>query len=105
MAVELPIRQIEARKAASDAISGLARGRSPDEATAKAIARISEVSRLLESRGLEARAFRTWLRGIARDVAEAGTEGGFLGFGGEQVSEAEKATLAKIDGALSEGTG
>jgi len=95
----------EARKAASDAISGLARGQSPDEATAKAIARISDVSRLLENRGLEARAFRTWLRGIARDVAEAGTEGGFLGFGGEQVSEAEKATLAKIDGALSEGTG
>jgi hypothetical protein len=33
-------------------------------------------------------------------VAEASTEGGFLGFGGVRVSEAEKATLAEISGAL-----
>jgi hypothetical protein len=29
-------------------------------------------------------------------VAEAGTEGGFLGFGGVNVSDAEKATLGEI---------
>jgi hypothetical protein len=33
-------------------------------------------------------------------VAEAAAEGGFLGFGGVQVSEAEKATLADIAKAL-----
>jgi hypothetical protein len=33
-------------------------------------------------------------------VAEASKEGGFLGFGGVQVSEAEKATLAEIATAL-----
>jgi hypothetical protein len=33
-------------------------------------------------------------------VAEASKEGGFLGFGGVQVSEAEKATLAEIAAAL-----
>jgi hypothetical protein len=33
-------------------------------------------------------------------VADASTEGGFLGFGGVKVSEAEKATLAEIAAAL-----
>jgi hypothetical protein len=33
-------------------------------------------------------------------VAEAASEGGFLGIGGVQVSEAEKATLAEISNAL-----
>jgi len=33
-------------------------------------------------------------------AAEAAAEGGFLGFGGVQVSEAEKATLADIAKAL-----
>jgi hypothetical protein len=33
-------------------------------------------------------------------VAEASTEGAFLGFGGAQVSDAEKATLADIAKAL-----
>jgi len=38
--------------------------------------------------------------GIAAKVAEASTEGGFLGFGGVKVSDAEKATLADIAKAL-----
>jgi len=33
-------------------------------------------------------------------VAEASTEGGFLGFGGVRVSDAEKATLTEISSAL-----
>ena len=33
-------------------------------------------------------------------VAEAGTEGGILGFGGVKVSDAERATLAEIDKTL-----
>jgi hypothetical protein len=34
------------------------------------------------------------------DVAAAASEGGFLGFGGEQVSEPEKQLIAKIRDAL-----
>ena len=41
-------------------------------------------------------AFKTWLNGIAEKVAEASKEGGFLGFGGVPVSEAEKGTLEDI---------
>ena len=33
-------------------------------------------------------------------AAEAGKEGGFMGFGGVAVSDAEKATLAEISTAL-----
>jgi len=40
------------------------------------------------------------LQHISQAVAEASTEGGFLGFGGVRVSDAEKATLAEISGAL-----
>ena len=67
----------------------------------KAIAELRSVSGLLQSKAPEdAAAFKTWLKEIARKAAEAGTEGGFLGFGGVAVSEAEKATLAEISAAL-----
>ena len=45
-------------------------------------------------------AYKTWLAGIAKAVAEAAPEGGFLGFGGTQVSDAEKATVGDIATAL-----
>jgi len=37
---------------------------------------------------------------VAKAVAEAAPEGGFLGFGGTQVSDAEKATLAETSAAV-----
>ena len=50
--------------------------------------------------GVDAAPFKTWLAGVAKSVAEAAPEGGFLGFGGTQVSETEKATVAQIAAAL-----
>jgi len=44
----------------------------------------------------DAEGFKGWLRAISQKVAEASVEGSFLGFGGQRVSEAEKATLADI---------
>jgi hypothetical protein len=44
--------------------------------------------------------FKGRLRQINQHVAEASTEGGFLGFGGVPVSESEKATLTEISSAL-----
>jgi hypothetical protein len=67
----------------------------------KAIAALREVASLLDAKAPEdAQAFKSWLEDIARRVAEAAKEGGFLGFGGVQVSEAEKATLTEIAAAL-----
>ena len=48
----------------------------------------------------DAAGFKAWLQAIGQNVAEASSEGGFLGIGGVQVSDAEKATLADISKAL-----
>jgi hypothetical protein len=48
----------------------------------------------------DAAAFKGWLQHISQVVAEASTEGGFLGFGGVTISEAEKATLVQISTSL-----
>jgi hypothetical protein len=48
----------------------------------------------------DAATFKGWLRQISQSVAEAASEGGFLGFGGVPVSDAEKATLGEIVSAL-----
>lgn len=67
----------------------------------KAIDELRAVSGILAAKAPEdAPAFKAWLRHVAQEAAEAGKEGGFLGFGGVAVSDAEKATLAEIDAAL-----
>jgi hypothetical protein len=43
---------------------------------------------------------KDWLYAVAERTAEAGKEGGFLGFGGVAVSDAERATLLEIHAAL-----
>ena len=45
-------------------------------------------------------AYVGFVKALARRVAEAAKEGGFLGFGGERVSEGERELLARLDGAL-----
>jgi hypothetical protein len=45
----------------------------------------------------DADAFRALLAGIGQKVANASTEGGFLGFGGERVSDGERQFLAQLD--------
>jgi hypothetical protein len=48
----------------------------------------------------EAEAFRRWLVAAAQAAADAGKEGGFLGFGGEQVSAGEQRMLEQVRAAL-----
>jgi hypothetical protein len=48
--------------------------------------------------------YRQWALSVAEKVAAAASEGGFLGFGGEQVSEPEKQLIAKIRDALGDKT-
>ncbi|MBU6283352.1 hypothetical protein KGQ64_14000 [bacterium] len=45
-------------------------------------------------------AYRTFVAGVGRKIAQAASEGGFLGLGGERVSADEKQMLAQLDGAL-----
>lgn len=49
----------------------------------------------------EASAFRAWVLQIAENVAKAAREGGFLGFGGTQVSTEEVAAIDRIKSSLS----
>ena len=54
-----------------------------------ALAELRAISSILDAKAPEdAPAFKTWLQEVAQKAAEAGTEGGFLGFGGVAVSEA-----------------
>ena len=80
------------------AISG---AKAPADIVSKALDSLKAASALLDAKGgPDAAPFKTWLAGVAKSVAEAAPEGGFLGFGGTQVSEAEKATVAHIAEAL-----
>lgn len=48
----------------------------------------------------EATAFRSWLVAAAKDAADAAKEGGFMGFGAEQVSAGERTMLEQVAKAL-----
>jgi hypothetical protein len=75
--------------------------RSTEEARTNAIARLRSVAELVGSKaGADAAAYTGWLAGIASAVAEAGKEGGFLGIGGESVSDDEEKAIADIKAAL-----
>lgn len=76
--------------------------KSPDEFNAYMLANCEKAIGLVkEKRGTEeAEQYRKWSMEIAEKVAQAASEGGFLGFGGEQVSEGEKNLLAQIDSVL-----
>jgi hypothetical protein len=77
------------------------RGAKPADITSRSIEALAEVARLLDAKAPgEATEFKTWLYGISKKVAEASKEGGFLGFGGVEVSDAEKATLDQVGRAL-----
>lgn len=48
----------------------------------------------------ERQAYGVWLSTVAEKVAKAAKEGGFLGFGGVQVSEGEEAFLGRLNATL-----
>jgi hypothetical protein len=91
----------EGRELARGVLKEQARGKAPGAVVDAAIAELGAVAALVASKAPDAApGFRDWLRAIAAKVAEAGTEGGFLGFGGEKVSATERATLDRIATAL-----
>jgi hypothetical protein len=76
-------------------------GKNPAEVKAACIAILGKVDSVLSTKAPgDAAAFKNWLRQVGQSVADASTEGGFLGIGGVAVSDAEKATLTEISSAL-----
>jgi hypothetical protein len=92
----------EGRGLAQDGVkAAIAGSTTPPDIVAKALDSLKAVSGLLDRKaGADAVPFKTWLVGVAKAVSEAAPEGGFLGFGGTHVSEAEKATVAQIAAGL-----
>jgi hypothetical protein len=91
----------EGRSTARDDLKTKLAGSKAPDIKSKSIESLKQVSALLDAKApADAPAFKGWLRQISEHVAEAAEEGGFMGFGGVKVSEAEKATLSDISRAL-----
>ena len=91
----------EGRSIARDGVKEKLTGSKPADIKDKCIETLRQLGALVDSKAPgDAAAFKGWLRQISQHVAEAATEGGFLGIGGVAVSDAEKAALAEISGAL-----
>ena len=91
----------EGRQAVREGLKATLSGAKASDVSSKSIAALHEVSTLLDSKApADAAGFKTWFQQIAADAAEAASEGGFMGFGGVKVSDAEKATLGDLSRAL-----
>jgi hypothetical protein len=92
----------EGRSAARDGLQAKFANSQPADVKTKSIESLRQVSALLDTKApADSAAFKSWLRQISQSTAEAATEGGGLfGIGGVKVSDAEKATLTEISGAL-----
>ncbi len=91
----------EGRATARDGLRTQLSRKTPAEIVAKSLEVLKQAAAIVAAKAPgEAAAFKGWLQHISQAVAEAATEGGFLGFGGVQISDAEKATLAQISATL-----
>jgi len=73
-----------------------------EEARAYALDQVRQVAALVDQKApaQEAQEFKHWLASIGQKVAEAAKEGGFLGFGGVQITEEEKTAVNELAMAL-----
>jgi hypothetical protein len=95
----------EGRSSVQEALRKRFAGAKPGDAVQRSLDNLREVSAILATKApTDAPVFKAWLSSISQKVAEASSEGGFLGIGGVQVSDAEKATLADISKALGTST-
>ena len=89
------------RTIAQDALKQHVKGAKAAEIAGISIAAIADVAKIVDAKGgADAVTFKRWIYANAEKVANAASEGGFLGFGGEKVSEKERATLAQLSAAL-----
>jgi hypothetical protein len=75
---------------------------SPDELREKGLARLRESVELLQQKANpeEVEDYKNFVVELAQRAAAAHKEGGFLGIGGQEVSEAEQAAIDEIRAAL-----
>jgi hypothetical protein len=91
----------DGRTAAREGVNAELTGKTPTELKAQVLATLTRVGGILDAKaGADSGPFKAWLKHVSERVAEASTEGGFLGFGGVKVTEAEKASIADVARAL-----
>jgi hypothetical protein len=91
----------DTRTAITSKVQGLFKGAKATDIKDRALGELRAIASILDTKApQDALAFKKWLQDIAQKAAETAKEGGFLGFGGVAVSDAEKATLAEISAAL-----
>jgi hypothetical protein len=100
-AVAAEFETAEGRSTARDGLRTQLSGKKPPEMVAKSLEVLKQAAAIVSAKSpVDAAAFKGWLQHISQAVADASAEGGFLGFGGAKISDAEKATLAHISEAL-----
>ena len=74
----------------------------PSQAGAEVLGELREVQDVVRAKATpeEATAFARWLVEVAQDAANAAKEGGFMGFGAEQVSKGEQHMLDELRSTL-----
>jgi hypothetical protein len=74
----------------------------PAKAGQQVLGELREVQAVVAAKATpeEASAFARWLVEVALDAANAAKEGGFMGFGAEQVSKGEQHMLDELRSAL-----
>ncbi|HEY5893865.1 MAG TPA: hypothetical protein VIT91_11595 [Chthoniobacterales bacterium] len=73
-------------------------GKKPEEVKAEVMAQLAKIPAILDGKVTadQAEGYKSWLVAIAGKVANAATEGGFFGIGGEKVSAAETAAINEL---------
>ena len=101
--IELIESLVEARikngeKSTIETLSSPYRGLSPEQILEDAVDKCRGAADLLTAKATEGEAseFIDWTMTIAENVANAAKEGGFLGIGGERVSEEEAKAITKV---------
>ena len=99
-AIVSEMQSSEGRTAAREYVNSRLQGAKSaksEEIKTRAIETLGQAAAIVDQKApSDAAAFKEWLLHISTNVAEASKEGGFLGFGGIAVSDAEKATLSEI---------
>lgn len=91
----------DGRRIARDEVTEGMSGKSPAEIKQQVISKLAQVGKIIDAKApQDGPAFKTWLKYVADQVAEAASEGGVLGFGGTKVTDAEKATITEVGRAL-----
>jgi hypothetical protein len=75
-----------------------------EEARAHALDHLRQTAAIVDAKApADAAEFKSWLVDVGQKVAEAAKEGGFLGFGGTQVTDEERAAVSELTSALGAG--